>query len=93
MDGEQVFGLRPLSLPAPSASMTTAGVSDAVSLFVQRAVAARSGFSLTPGNVAAVGEIVGAWTGSRWRSSWLPRGWPRCARPRSPGCSMSASGC
>ena len=37
--------------------MQTIGVSDAVSLFVQRAVAARSGFSLTPGNVAAVGEI------------------------------------
>jgi predicted ATPase/class 3 adenylate cyclase len=55
--GEQVFGLRPLSLPAPAASMATVGGSDAVSLFVQRAVAARSGFSLTPGNVGAVGEI------------------------------------
>jgi predicted ATPase/transcriptional regulator with XRE-family HTH domain len=55
--GEQVFGLRPLSLPPPEPSMTTAGASDAVSLFVQRATAARSDFSLSPANVAAVGEI------------------------------------
>ena len=55
--GEQVFGLRPLSLPPPAASMATAGASDAVSLFVQRATAARSDFSLSPANVAAVGEI------------------------------------
>jgi predicted ATPase len=55
--GEQVFGLRPLSLPPPAASMAAAGASDAVSLFVQRATAARSDFSLTPANVAAVGEI------------------------------------
>jgi predicted ATPase/class 3 adenylate cyclase len=55
--GEQVFGLRPLSLPPPAASMTAAAASDAVSLFVQRASAARSDFSLTPANAAAVGEI------------------------------------
>ena len=55
--GEQVFGLRPLSLPTPEAGMAAAGASDAVSLFVQRATAARSDFSLTPANVAAVGEI------------------------------------
>lgn len=46
--GEQVYGLRPLSLPPPAASMATAGASDAVSLFVQRATAARSDFSLSP---------------------------------------------
>ena len=55
--GEQVFGLRPLSLPPPEAGMAVAGASDAVSLFSQRAAAARSDFSLSPGNVAAVGEI------------------------------------
>ena len=55
--GEQVFGLRPLSLPPPDAGMAAAGASDAVSLFAQRATAARSDFSLTPSNVAAVGEI------------------------------------
>jgi predicted ATPase/transcriptional regulator with XRE-family HTH domain len=57
LDGEQVFGLRPLSLPPPEASMATIGASDAVSLFVQRAAAARSDFSLGPANVGAVGEI------------------------------------
>ena len=55
--GEQVFGLRPLSLPPPDAGMAAAGASDAVSLFAQRAAAARSDFALTPANVAAVGEI------------------------------------
>ena len=55
--GEHVFGLRPLSLPPPEAGMATAGASDAVSLFAQRAAAARSDFSLSTGNVAAVGEI------------------------------------
>ena len=55
--GEQVFGLRPLSLPPPAASMAAAGASDAVSLFVQRAAAARGDFALSPANVAAVAEI------------------------------------
>jgi predicted ATPase/class 3 adenylate cyclase len=57
VSGEQVYGLRPLSLPQPSADMTAAGASDAVSLFAQRAAAARGDFSLSPSNVAAVGEI------------------------------------
>ncbi len=55
--GEQVFGLRPLSLPPPAATVAAAAASDAVSLFTQRAEAARGDFSLTPSNVAAVGEI------------------------------------
>ena len=55
--GEQVFGLRPLSLPPQEATMAVAAASDAVSLFAQRAAAARSDFRLTPANVAAVGEI------------------------------------
>jgi predicted ATPase/class 3 adenylate cyclase len=55
--GEQVFGLRPLSLPPPAAGPAAAAASDAVSLFAQRAAAVRSDFSLTPANVAAVGEI------------------------------------
>ena len=55
--GEQVFGLAPLSLPAPAASIEAVGASDAVSLFVQRASAARHDFRLSHGNAAAVGEI------------------------------------
>ncbi len=58
VDGEQVFGLTPLSLPAPSeTSIQAVGASDAVSLFVQRATAARRDFCLNTGNAAAVGEI------------------------------------
>jgi predicted ATPase len=55
--GEQVFELRPLSLPPPAATVATAGASDAVSLFVQRATAARWDFSLSPANVTAVCDI------------------------------------
>jgi predicted ATPase len=55
--GEQVFGLRPLSLPAPEATLAAAGASEAVALFIQRAAAARGDFALSPANVAAVAEI------------------------------------
>jgi predicted ATPase len=57
VEGEQVFGLRPLSLPPPDADVAAAAGSEAVDLFVQRAAAARGEFSLGPDNVAAVGEI------------------------------------
>jgi predicted ATPase len=57
VDGEQVFRLRPLSVPPEEATMAAAAASDAVSLFVQRAAAARGDFSLTPANAPAVGEI------------------------------------
>ena len=57
VEGEQVFGLRPLPLPSPGAGVAAAAASDAVCLFVQRAAAARSDFALTPENVAAVGEV------------------------------------
>ena len=55
--GEQVFGLVAAVATAPEATVAAAGASDAVSLFAQRAAAARSDFRLTPANVAAVGEI------------------------------------
>jgi len=55
--GEQVFGLRPLSLPPPDAGLAAAGASDAVSLFAQRAAAVRGDFALSPANVLAVSEI------------------------------------
>jgi predicted ATPase/class 3 adenylate cyclase len=57
VEGEQVFGLRPLSVPPPGADLAATAGSEAVDLFVQRAVAARGDFALSPANVAAVGEI------------------------------------
>jgi predicted ATPase/class 3 adenylate cyclase len=57
VEGEQVFGLRPLPLPPPDAGMAAATASDAVALFTQRAAAARGDFALSPANVAAVSEI------------------------------------
>ena len=52
-----MFGLRPLSLPPPDADVAAAAGSEAVDLFVQRAVAVRGEFTLGQENVAAVGEI------------------------------------
>jgi predicted ATPase len=57
VEGEQVFGLRPLSVPPPGTDLAAAAGSEAVALFVQRAAAARGDFALGPDNVAAVGEI------------------------------------
>jgi predicted ATPase len=57
VEGEQVFGLRPLSLPPPDADVAAAARSEAVALFVQRAAAARGDFTLSTSNVGAVGEI------------------------------------
>ena len=54
--GEQMFGLGPLPLP-PDAGLAAAEASDAVSLFVRRAIAVRGDFALTPANVAAVAEV------------------------------------
>jgi predicted ATPase/class 3 adenylate cyclase len=57
VEGEQVFGLRPLPVPAADADVAAAAGSEAMDLFVQRAAAARRDFALGPDNVAAVGEI------------------------------------
>src|SRR6516164_2756483 len=46
VEGEQVFGLRPLSVPPPDADAAAAAGSEAVDLFVQRAAAARGDFAL-----------------------------------------------
>jgi predicted ATPase/transcriptional regulator with XRE-family HTH domain len=57
VEGEQVFGLRPLPLPPSDAGVVAAAASDAVCLFVERAAAARRDFVLTAANVAAVGQV------------------------------------
>jgi hypothetical protein len=93
VEGEQVFGLRPLSLPPPDAAVAAAAGSEAVSLFVQRAAAARGEFTLDPGNVAAVGEICRRLDGIPLAIELAAARAGLCARPRSPGCWMSGSGC
>jgi predicted ATPase/DNA-binding CsgD family transcriptional regulator len=55
LQGEQVYPVPPLSLPAaPDADL---GSSEALRLFVERARAVEPGFALTPENAAAVAEI------------------------------------
>jgi predicted ATPase len=56
---EREYPVPPLPLPADPATVPveTLAVSPAVALFVDRARAVRPGFTLTPGNAAAVAEI------------------------------------
>jgi non-specific serine/threonine protein kinase len=59
VSGEREFTVRPLALPDPGghASVAAAAQPAAVRLFAERAQAVLAGFSLTPDNAAAVGEI------------------------------------
>ncbi|MGN6175419.1 MAG: DUF4062 domain-containing protein, partial [Streptosporangiaceae bacterium] len=55
---EQEYPVPPLPLPAPAtAPVAELAASPAVALFADRARAVRPGFTLTPGNAAAVAEI------------------------------------
>ncbi|HKC90980.1 MAG TPA: adenylate/guanylate cyclase domain-containing protein, partial [Candidatus Limnocylindria bacterium] len=58
--GEQEFPIPPLDLPNPERlpSLEVLTQSDAVRLFVERAMAVRPDFRVTPENAAAVAEIV-----------------------------------
>ncbi len=58
LPGEQVWRVEPLGLPAVGASAPAASESPAVRLFAARAIAARPGFAIEPGNVTAVVEVV-----------------------------------
>ncbi|HEX3647721.1 MAG TPA: AAA family ATPase, partial [Pseudonocardiaceae bacterium] len=55
--GEVGYRVGPLDLPAEGASLARAQTSPAVRLFVDRAAAARPGFTLDEANLAAVTEI------------------------------------
>ncbi|HVR31085.1 MAG TPA: adenylate/guanylate cyclase domain-containing protein [Acidimicrobiia bacterium] len=56
--GERVIAVAPLGLPDPRGSLASIAESDAVSLFVDRAQAASSDFTLNSDNAAAVAEIT-----------------------------------
>ncbi len=55
--GEHVWPLRPLPVPSSTTTVTTAVATDAVVLFVERAEAARSTFTLDLSNAGEVAEI------------------------------------
>ena len=55
--GEQLVALPSLSVPSASDDVDSAGTSEAVRLFADRAVGARPGFALGSSNVTAVSEI------------------------------------
>jgi non-specific serine/threonine protein kinase len=59
IEGERIVALRSLSVPGTVGSVTpeVAGASEAVRLFVDRARAVETGFTLTPENAATVAEI------------------------------------
>ena len=55
--GEQLVALASLSVPPASADSAAMSASEAIWLFVDRATAVRSGFTLGPANLASVAEI------------------------------------
>ena len=91
--GEQVFGLRPLSLPPPMQawrpSPTARRCPCSPSGPPPRVATSPSALLTSP----RWARSAGGWMGSRWRSSWPRPGWRRCAQPRSPRCLTSGSGC
>jgi predicted ATPase len=58
LPGEQVWRVRPLAIPDEGSGPATASEAPAARLFVERAIAARPGFSLGPDNVDDVIKIV-----------------------------------
>ena len=57
MSGEQVVGLRSLSLPGADDPLDAVAASDSVRLFAERATAAKAGFRIDAANVQSVAEI------------------------------------
>jgi non-specific serine/threonine protein kinase len=57
LQGERVYRLGPLAVPAADADLEAAGTSGAIALFADRARAADYHFVLTPENVAAVIDV------------------------------------
>ena len=55
--GEQLVALSSLSVPDASADADAITASEAIQLFVDRAVAARAGFTLGPADLASAAEI------------------------------------
>ncbi len=55
--GEQQFPLQPMPLPDPNAAIDVVSTSEAVRLFVERAISVRPDFAVTPGNCAAVSAV------------------------------------
>jgi predicted ATPase len=56
--GEHVVAVSPLRLPAVTATLADVSGAEAVQLFIERAVAAKSTFALTEANAPAVGRLV-----------------------------------
>jgi predicted ATPase/DNA-binding SARP family transcriptional activator len=57
VEGEQIWPLRPLPLPEPTAELAAVAASDAVELFIDRAAAVRPDFALDASNAPAVARI------------------------------------
>ena len=88
VEGEQVFGLRPLSLPPPDADVAAAAGSEAVDLFVQRAAAARGEFALGAGERGGGGGDLPA----AGRDPAGHRAGRRKGRGAAPGADRRAAG-
>ena len=75
LSGEQEFPVRPLALPDPEQlpPLPELSSSEAVSLFVERAVAVSPGFLTPPRTRPRWRRSVARSMDCRWRSNWPPR--------------------
>jgi predicted ATPase len=63
VDGEQLFPIAPLAWPAADASVQAVASSPAVALFVDRAMAVRADFHVSPRNHAVLADLMAALEG------------------------------
>lgn len=83
--GEKVYTVPPLPVPAETAALNVDDIANhgSVALFVDRAVAIRDGFRLTPQNAASVARICRRLDGPPSPSNWPPRSCPRFRQTKS----------
>jgi non-specific serine/threonine protein kinase len=76
ISGERVWRVSSLDIPEPQSILAPDQVTQfpSVQLFVQRAQAVQSDFTVTPRNAATVAAICARLGGCHWRSSWLRLG-------------------
>ena len=93
VEGERVWPLRSLPIPSADEPPEMIAASDAVQLFVERAVMARPASRWTARTRQPSPTSAGASTASRSPSSLPLHACPRCVRTRSPRVSTSGSVC
>jgi predicted ATPase len=94
-EGETTWRVPSLAIPNPQTARTADDLLTfpSVRLFVTRAQAVQTNFSLDAANATSVASVCARLEGCRSRSNSPPRVWRYCRRNRSSSDSMTASAC